>query len=134
MAQIVSLDAVPNQRLNFNLDNVSYRLTLKTIITGVDEGITLIDILANGEGDSEVEVNGLKCTIGNLLIPYRYLYSQNGNFIFIPIKSDDFDLPYYTNFGTSQFLVALTQAESNAFGTTEFNSVVTAPSPISGGG
>lgn len=96
----VSLAAVPNQDLSIQVDDVRFDLTVKEA-----NGCMVISIVRNGE----TILQGARVVAGSPVIPARY--QESGNFVFETI---DDALPYYDQFGTTQFLVYLTAAELEA--------------------
>jgi len=95
---LVNLDKIPNQTFNVMLDNVDYRVALRSI-----KGLTYMSLWANGE---LLFYNQL-CTPNAPVNPYRYV-SINGRFCF---ACDTDDYPYYTQFGETQQLYFITQEE-----------------------
>lgn len=98
--QQISLDAVPNQSLSVVLNNVRYDLTIKET-----RGVMVADIVRN---DVPV-VTGARIVAGQLIIPS--LYQEDGNFC---IDSEIGAIPYWTEFGVTQFLFFFTAAELEA--------------------
>lgn len=96
----VSLSAVPNQELSLQVEDVRYDLTVKE-----GNGCMVVSVVRNGE----TILQGARAVAGSLLIPA--IYQEAGNFIF---ETQDDALPYYDQFGTTQFLVYLTAAELDA--------------------
>lgn len=91
------MQAIPNQTLTVTPDDNRYSITIKEA-----DGIMAVTILIN-----EVEViSGLEVVAGSLLIPYSYL--ENGNFVFV---TDSDAIPYYDEFGLSQYLIYIPQSE-----------------------
>lgn len=93
----INLKQEPNQQTSIELDGSSYDITVKTtttltVVTIVRDGVTIID-----------SVRAMPLLP---ILPYRY--QEAGNFSFI---TENDELPYYENFGVSQFLVYLTPDE-----------------------
>lgn len=93
----VSLQAVPNQNLSIDLGGFPYDITVKEargcmVLTLVRDNITILD--------------GVRLVAGSPVIPARY--QEAGNFVLL---TPDDALPYYDQFGISQFLVYLDAAE-----------------------
>ena len=95
---LIELDRIPNQTFTIMLDNVNYRVALRSI-----SGLTYISVWANGD---LLFYNQL-CTPNAYVNPFNYV-SKNGKFYF---KSLTGDYPYYTNFGVTQNLYFLTKEE-----------------------
>jgi hypothetical protein len=93
----VGIAALANQELTIQLDERFYIISLRDVggtsaSTITREGVTL--------------VSGLRITPGTPMLPYRY--QEAGNFLLL---TDADALPDYTQFGVTQFLVYLTEAE-----------------------
>lgn len=98
MIKLSMRNDVPNQQFSVQLDNVSYKITLRTC-----GELTLADIYA-----AEVLIIGsVICRPQMLLIPYPYL-TQGGNFYWRCVNKD---YPYYTLFGKTQELYYLSDNE-----------------------
>lgn len=98
--QIVPLQSLANQQLAFIVDNNQWDITLKAT-----NGVMSATILLN----SVLLIENLRCVAGTYLLPAEYL--ESGNFVFTTLNGQ---LPDYTQFGTSQQLFYLTQAEMDA--------------------
>ena len=96
----IPLPAVPNQTLEVLLDGNRYRLTLKEAGNVMAMTVTR---------DDTVVITGHRPVLNEPIIPARY--QEAGNFVFV---SDGEDIPYYTNFGSSQRLLYLPQNELEA--------------------
>lgn len=95
--QTIPLRALPNQTATFTLNQTRYSITIKET-----SGTMAANISVN-----EVEIiSGLEIAAEAPLIPYQYL--ENGN---LTIVTSDEEVPYYTEFGISQFLVYIPQSE-----------------------
>ena len=95
--QNIPLQAIPNQLITVNLNDNVYNITIKEA-----RGIMASSIVINNELIQE----GIRIESGYPLIPY--LYQEIGNFILLTM---DFEYPYYTNFGITQFLIFANQSE-----------------------
>lgn len=95
--------AIPNQTFTIILDNNSWNLTLKT---AVDTTIVSLDLNGNDVIDS------VRAAAGSLIIPSQY--EEAGNFFF---TTANFQLPFYTEFNTTQSLLYVSAAELAAFRT-----------------
>lgn len=93
----IGIAAVANQTFFVQLEDVPYTITLHAADDIVAVSITRDDV---------VLVTGARVTPGMPLLPYRH--QENGNFLLI---TSDGDLPDFTQFGVTQFLVYLTAAE-----------------------
>ena len=94
----VPIQSIPNQSLSIQLDNNLYDLNIKEC-----NGIMSVDIILN----NSVILYGQRAVPGFPIIPYTYL-QETGNFIFITANDD---YPYYSQFGTSQYLIYASNAE-----------------------
>lgn len=101
----IQLRQIPNQSLSITLNNNLYDLTIRTVNTG-DAQITAVDIQINGV----YVIRGVRAVAGYPLIPSIYL--ENGNFMIVTANGD---LPNYTQFQISQFLVYVSQSEIDDF-------------------
>lgn len=98
--QEIPLQSVPNQSLSILLDKNQWDFAIKT--TG---GITSCSISLNG-----VDIlDGIRAVAGSFLIPS--LYEEAGNFFF---TTQNFQLPDYTQFGTTQYLIYISADELSA--------------------
>ena len=104
MAEIIPIDSVPNQNFSIVLDNNRYDISLKSSKTSTFATVTR---------DEVVLIQNVRCLGGTPLIPYRYLQADAGNFAF---DTPNEQIPYYTNFGDTQFLVYLHATELEAIG------------------
>lgn len=101
----IQLRQIPNQSLSITLNNNLYDLTIRTVKTG-NAQITAVDVQINGA----YVVRGFRAVAGFPIIPSIYL--ENGNFM---IVTSNGDLPNYTQFQTTQFLVYVSQSEIDDF-------------------
>lgn len=97
----VGIAAVPNQSLSIQLDERFYDIQLRDVGGGMAATIAR---------DGVTLVSGARVVAGTPLLPYRY--QESGNFL---ITTDAEALPYYDQFGVTQFLVYLTAAELAAY-------------------
>jgi hypothetical protein len=93
----VNLAALPNQSLTIQLAERVYDIRTREAngamaVTIARDGVTL--------------VSALRMTAGTPLLPYRY--QEAGNFV---LTTEGDALPYYGQFGITQFLVYLTAEE-----------------------
>jgi len=97
----IPLQAVPNQSLSVVVDGISYGLLLKTATN-----LTVVTIIR----DNVTILSSTRAVFGTPIIPYGYL--EDGNFIFTCTTEDT--LPFYTDFGVTQFLSFYTADELEA--------------------
>lgn len=86
-----------NQSLSIQLDGLRYDITVKEgngvmCATVVRDGVTLVD--------------NVRLVAGTPVLPYRY--QEDGNFA---LTTADEELPYFPQFGNTQFLVYLSNEE-----------------------
>lgn len=93
----VGLAAVANQTLSIQLDERFYEITLHET-NGV--------MAASIKRDDVQIVSSIRVTAGTPLLPYRY--QEAGNFI---MTTDAEAIPYWDQFGVTQFLVYLSDDE-----------------------
>lgn len=96
----VPIASTPNQSFSVRLENNFYDITLKETngvmsCSMVRDNVTLFD--------------GVRLVAGSPIIPFAYL--ETGNFI---LSTNNDDMPDYTKFGVTQFLVYFTAAEVEA--------------------
>jgi hypothetical protein len=96
----IELEAVASQTLSVQLDNSFYDIAISEANGCMCVTITRGNI---------VLVSGLIIVAGTPLLPYGHL--ENGNFILLTL---DDDLPYFTKFGDTQFLIYASQEELDA--------------------
>lgn len=87
--RMISLQAVPNQRVTVSLDGSAWDIEIKCCIQYMEASIWR---------DGEVVILGQRIVEGGLLIPHRYL-AVNGNFFI-----DGNGQPDWREFGRSQNL------------------------------
>ena len=95
--KIITLATLPNQSFTFTIDNVRWGMVVKEAA-----GVMVVDIARDGVP----LLTGTRALAGEALIPYRYL--ETANFIFVTIADA---LPDWRQFGASQTLVYVTEAE-----------------------
>ncbi len=96
----IPIQPVANQSLRLNLSGNRYDVAIKEA-----GGIMSVSISI----DDEVVISGSRLLPNTPIIPFRHL--ENGNYLMI---SDGDEIPYYTEFGSSQRLVFMSQAEIEA--------------------
>lgn len=93
----LELAAIPNQTLSAKLAGGLFSITIKAV-----DGVMVADV----SRDNVVILRGSRIVAGTPIVPYKYL--EVGNFAII---TEDGDLPDYTKFGDSQFLIYATPSE-----------------------
>lgn len=95
--QEITIASIPNQTFSVVLGTVRYdfRIFLAT-------NVMCCDLAINGA----TVFTSMRLVAGAFIIPYRYL--ENGNFLLTTLNDE---LPWYEQFGSTQFLVYLTQRE-----------------------
>jgi len=93
----IALRAVANQQFTTQLDDARYDVTIKETsgcmsATILRDGVTLVSMA--------------RIVAGTPLLPYEY--QQEGNFVITTLEEA---LPYYDQFGVTQFLVYVSPAE-----------------------
>jgi hypothetical protein len=99
----VQLQAIPNQTLSVQISNNNYDLSIRSISNTSD--IMMFDISIN----SVLIIQGQRAVAGYPIIPYQYL--ENGNFVILTANDD---LPNYTQFQITQYLIFADEAELEA--------------------
>lgn len=96
MREII-LAPIPDQTFQIRLNSTLYdmRIFLANNVMCCDLSINSVVILTSQ-----------RLVAGSLVIPYKYL--ENGNFIIITLNDE---LPYYEQFGATQFLIYYTPEE-----------------------
>lgn len=94
----LDLENIPNQELNFNIDETVYTLRLKSTSNGLFADIKI---------DGKYATKALLVSNLAFLIPYKYLVSS-GNLIFYSNAHED---PDYRKFNISQFIYYLEKDE-----------------------
>lgn len=98
---LIDLSVIPNQIFTIMLDNVNYRVQLRTI-----QGLTYMSVWANGD----ILFHNQLCMPNAFVNPYNYV-GMGGKFYF---KCLDDNYPYYKNFGNTVELRFYTAEEVNA--------------------
>lgn len=99
MAFKISIDATANQSFTINLDNQVYFIEIKET-----RGVMSVSISIGGD----VILSNSRFFSAFPLIPYSYLEGDGGNFLF---TTENDEIPYFTEFGVTQFLYYLTAEE-----------------------
>lgn len=100
---IIPLEPLPNQEFNIRLDNFRYKIRLNT----VDDTC----LCATISRDDVPLIDGNRATSNTVLIPYRYLEGDGGNFAFVTPNDE---LPQFEQLGTTHILVYYSRAELDA--------------------
>lgn len=90
---------LPNQKFSFRTDKDTLEIELRTV-----DNITLMSVKANGNN----VVSSIKVAPNVLLLGYKYLQEQYGDFIF---TTTDNKYPYYNNFNNANKLYWLNYEE-----------------------
>lgn len=98
----IPLESIPNQSFSIQLDNAVYDFRIKFVIN-----FMVVDLAR----DNVQILTGIRLLAGEPVIPFRYLEGSQGNFALLTANGD---YPNYTQFGITQFLVYLSQAELEA--------------------
>lgn len=93
----VGVSAIANQSLSIQLDERFYDIALREA-----NGVMAITITR----DDVALVSNMRLTAGTPVLPYRY--QEEGNFI---MTTDSEAIPYWDQFGVTQFLVYLNADE-----------------------
>ncbi len=93
----IPLSPIPNQSFSTQIDSVRYDIVLKEA-----NGTMVMDVAEN----SVLVITGARCLADSLVIPYAYL--TTGNFFFTTMNDE---LPYYTEFSSTQTLYYLSPLE-----------------------
>ena len=97
----VGIAALANQSLSIQLDERFYEIELREANGVMSASITR---------DGVVLISNVRVTAGTPLLPYRY--QEAGNFI---MTTDGEAIPYWDQFGVTQFLVYLSADELAAY-------------------
>ena len=93
----IAIAALPNQSLTIQLDERVYVISLKET-----NGVMAASITR----DNVAIVTNVRITAGTPLLPY--IYQEAGNFVLL---TSGYDLPYWDQFGVTQFLLYVTTVE-----------------------
>jgi hypothetical protein len=98
--QIVPIQAIPNQNFSVVLDGNQWDIGIRTTngCISVSMSINGIPVFSN-----------MRAVAGTRIIPSKY--QEAGNFVFI---TQNYEVPEYTQFGVTQFLVYASQTEIDA--------------------
>lgn len=98
----IPLQAVANQSLSIPLDGSRFVITVKEA-----NGVMVCSI----ERDSVLLVQNTRLVADGFVLPYGYLHRGFGNFI---VGTQGEEMPYYDQFGTTQFMAYASAAEIEA--------------------
>jgi len=114
------IQQLPNQSLSVLLDGNQWNFLLKTV-----QDTTVVSLTLNG---TDI-LDSARAVAGGFIIPS--LYQEAGNFFFV---TQNFDLPYYTQFNVTQALIYISAAELAILRTPPVSPYITAASfnPIGG--
>lgn len=96
----ISLSPIANQTFTVMIENVNYRIALRTI-----QGLTYMSAWANGD----ILFYNQMCSPNAFVNPYNYV-SVAGKFYF---RCSDGQYPYFKNFGDTVELLYYTAGEIN---------------------
>ena len=96
-------NTLPNQKFSVRTDSGNIDVELRTV-----DAITLMSVSINGENI----VNSIKVAPNVLLMGYRHLQEQYGDFIFTTTNDE---YPYFTNFNNANKLYWLNYEEVQKF-------------------
>ena len=99
MREIQLNNNLPNQKFNMPINNGTLEIELRTV-----DNITLMSVKYNGNNI----VNSIKVAPNVLLLGYKHLQEQYGDFIF---TTTDNQYPYYENFNNANKLYYLDSEE-----------------------
>jgi hypothetical protein len=108
MPQIIPLQNIPNQKFSVQLDENYYNFDIYST-----SGAMSFDLSRNGV----VLLTGFRIVSGSLWLRYPYLEDFQGNFFLRTLNNSIAD---YTQFGISQNLIYLSNAELIAIRAAEF--------------
>lgn len=94
----IPLQMVPNQSMSFTVEGARWDVTIKAC-----GSIMAVDVVV----DDVPLIQGVRTVAGADVIPFEHL-TDHGNLFFI---TEDDDLPWWEQFGVTQFLVYLTPQE-----------------------
>lgn len=99
--KLITLQQIPNQEVIITLDGFRYKIQIKSASGFMTYGV-------NRDGVIIIE-NGNRIVNGVPLLPYKYM--EAGNFI---LDVPDSELPDFTKFESTQFLIYASQEEIEA--------------------
>lgn len=96
----ITLVSTPNQRFSILLDDYRFEITLRTLRNG--------GTVATIDRDQVRIVDSVQVVANRLVLPYRYMEADGGNFY---IDGNGGTLPDWTQYGVTQSFLYLTAAE-----------------------
>lgn len=99
--KLITLQKIPNQEVIVTLDGSRYKIQIKSASGFMTYGVTRDGVI--------IIENGNRIVNGAPLLPYKYM--EAGNFI---LDVPDSELPDFTRFESTQFLVFASQEEIEA--------------------
>lgn len=100
----IALQPIANQELSIPLEGSRYIITIKEANGVMAASITRDDVLV---------VSNTRIVADGLILPYRAQWFGFGNFM---LATQDEEIPYFDQFGITQFLVYVTAEEMAAAG------------------
>jgi len=94
----IPISSLPNQELSFTLDDASWVVVLKS---------TKTSLLATIIKEGKTLVENARAVAGEFIIQYPYLGAGSNFFI----QTSNGEIPYYTEFNNTQFLIFMTADE-----------------------
>ena len=107
----IPLQQIPNQSFSILLDGNQWNMILKTV-----QDTTVVSMTLNG---TDI-LDSARAAAGGFIIPS--LYQESGNFFFV---TQNFELPYYTQFTVTQAFVYISAVELAALRVGEPKSKIT---------
>lgn len=98
----IPLQALANQELSIPLDGARYVITVKEAA-----GAMVCTI----ERDGVIVVQNTRLLADAFVLPYDHMHPTTGNFF---VSTQGADIPYFDQFGITQFMVYATAAEIEA--------------------
>ena len=98
----IELAPLANQSLTVQIGDVVYIIDIREIVSSV--------MVAEVSRDNVTLISGVRLAAGTPVIPYRY--KEAGNFLII---TENDACPHWSEFGITQFLVYLDDAELEAY-------------------
>lgn len=99
--KLITLQKTPNQEIIVTLDGSRYKIQIKSVSGFMTYGVTRDGLV--------IIENGSRIVNGTPLLPYKYM--ESGNFI---LDVPDSELPDFTKFELTQFLIFASQEEIEA--------------------
>jgi hypothetical protein len=96
----IAIQAIPNQLFNTQVDGNNWLISIR-----LTDGVMVFSFTKNGT----LVIDNVRSKGNDVIIPYRYL--EDGNFALV---TQDQELPLYSKFGISQYLLYASQIEIDA--------------------